>query len=255
MKWPLLNIMFLPLLLFSQSDSLSKKHEQINWIKHNLNSPKQKLWSSTILPLSLGFTSLSLNQKTTKLNLQNQVLKPFNGYSNHIDDYIQYAPIGIMYGADLFKFKAEHSIWNQTKFLFMSEAITGVIVLSLKYGLKYERPDGSSLTAYPSGHTAQAFVASQVLYIEFKHTNKVLAYSGYLFSVPTGALRVINNRHWVPDVLLGAGIGILVTNFIYYFEPLKKWTPNFFIRNKDLTFRAYPTISEDFVGANFKLKL
>ena len=248
-------LFLLSFLSFSQSDSLKKRYSKINWTTHNLNNPKQELWKSTLLPVGLSLTSLALNQKTTKLNLQNQVLKPFNGYTNRIDDYIQFAPIGIMYSADLFKFKAEHSVWNQTKLLFMSELTTGIIVLSLKYGLKYERPDKSSFTSYPSGHTSLAFVGSQVLYNEFKNTNKVLAYSGYLFSVPTGALRVINNKHWVPDVLLGAGVGILVTNLIYHFEPLKNWTPKLFTKNKDVTFHARPTISDEFVGLNLKLNL
>jgi membrane-associated phospholipid phosphatase len=30
-----------------------------------------------------------------------------------------------------------------------------------------------------------------------------------------GAMRVMNNRHWVSDVLVGAGIGVFSTNIVY----------------------------------------
>ncbi len=52
-----------------------------------------------------------------------------------------------------------------------------------------------------------------------------LAYSGYLFSTATALLRITNNKHWISDVLAGAGIGILVINIVYYIEPLKNWDP------------------------------
>ena len=255
MKYIILLISFTSFFGFNQSDSINTRYNKINWTKYNINSHAQPIWKRSILSLSLIFTSLALNEQTTKENLQLQILTPLNGYSNHIDDYIQYAPIGIMYTADLFKVKAEHSVWNQTKFLFISEVITGGIVLGLKYGLKIERPDGSAYTSFPSGHTSQAFVASQVLYQEFKNTNNLLAYSGYLFSIPTGGLRIINNKHWAPDVLMGAGIAILVTNLVYHFEPLKNWTPKLFRKNNEVSIHFQPNITEHFVGGCLKLNL
>lgn len=240
---------------FGQTDSVSNRYYKINWVEHNLNTRKSAIWKKSLLPIGLAVTSLSLNEITTKTKLQDQILAPLNGYSNHIDDYIQYVPLGILFSADAFKMKAEHSVWNQTKYLFFSEVITGSIVLSLKYGLKIERPDKSAFTAFPSGHTSFAFVGSQVLYNEFKNTNKLLAYSGFLFSIPTGALRVVNNRHWVPDVLMGAGIAMLVTNLVYHFEPLKNWTPKLFKKQKDVSLQFHPNFSDQYVGGNLKLNL
>jgi membrane-associated phospholipid phosphatase len=37
----------------------------------------------------------------------------------------------------------------------------------------------------------------------------------------TGVLRVMNNRHWLSDVITGAGIGILTTKFSYWLY--SKW--------------------------------
>jgi len=255
MKKFLILLCLLPHLLLGQTDSLSKRYDKINWSDYNLKSPHQKVWKSILLPTVLIGTSLSINHFPLKQTIQQKMRAPFNGYSTHLDDYIQYAPIAMMYGFDLYKTKAEHHVWNQTKFLVISEALTGITVLGLKYGLGIQRPDSSSFTSFPSGHTAQAFVTSQVLYNEFKNTNKLIAYSGYLFSTSTGLLRIANNKHWLPDVLLGAGIGIIITNLVYRFEPLKNWTPKFIKRNKDLSLQFYPSFNSVFMGGHLTLNL
>ena len=175
MKYIFIIFLFYSSLSFNQTDSLKHRYKKINWTQFNLNTPQQPIWKKSILPLTVTIASLSLNEKTTKQNLQSQILEPFNGYKTTLDDYIQFAPIGLMYLADVFKIKAEHSVWNQTKLLFISQVVTGGIVLGLKHALKFERPDGSAFSSYPSGHTSLAFVSSHSLYHEFRHTNKLLA--------------------------------------------------------------------------------
>lgn len=228
----------------------SKRFNKINWNGNGLAFSKPKLWKKTIVPLSLAGLSLSLNTIETKTKLQEDFRKPFNGYKTNVDDYIQYAPIGIMYAADLLKYKSRNSVWNQTKYLAISEVISSGIVQILKYSLKIQRPENGAFNSFPSGHTTQAFVASQVLYNEFNQSNKVLAYSGFLFSIPTGTLRVVNNRHWIPDVLMGAGIGILVTNLVYHFEPLKNWNP---WKKKELNVSFIPSLGSDFYGGHLQI--
>jgi hypothetical protein len=253
----LLTIFFLlSFTAFSQNDSITKRYKKINWLNQNLNTPKTTLYKKLIIPLVFGSTALVINNQPLKQNLQDQIRAPFNGYKTHLDDYIQYAPTAIMYTADLFKIKAEHSVWNQTKLLFISEVITSGIVFGLKYGVGIQRPDSSSFTSFPSGHTAQAFVQAQALHNEFKNTSPLLAYSGYLFATSTGLLRVTNNKHWLPDVIIGAGIAILVTNIVYHYEPLKEWNPFFKFKNtSDISFQFHPTFSNEFVGVNLKLNL
>jgi len=144
--------------------------------------------------------------------------------NNNVDDYIQYAPIAILYTSDLFGAKHRNNVFNQTKYLIISELATSLITGSLKRLTHSTRPNGNPLS-FPSGHTSQAFTGATVLFQETKDYCLPLACSGYLFSTATGILRVTNNKHWVSDVLAGAGIGILVTNLVYYFEPLKNWDP------------------------------
>ncbi len=158
------------------------------------------------------------------LGCKQEMQEWFPRTNTDIDDYIQYAPIAILYISDLLGAKHRNNAFNQTKYLIISELTTSLITGSLKRLTHSTRPNGNPL-AFPSGHTSQAFTGATVLFQETKDYCLPLAYSGYLFSTATGILRVTNNKHWVSDVLVGAGIGILVTNLVYYFEPLKNWDP------------------------------
>src|SRR5690606_18054357 len=82
-----------------------------------------------------------------------------------------------------------------------------------------ERPDGSNNLSFPSGHTATAFSSAQFLFREYKDTNFWLSISGYSFALFTGVYRTLNDKHWVNDVVAGAGFGILSTELAYWMYP------------------------------------
>jgi len=141
-----------------------------------------------------------------------------------IDDYLRDVPVGELYTYDIFSRKHRNNIFNQTKYLIISRLATGYITQLIKEMTNNTRPNGGSLS-FPSGHTSIAFANATVLYNETIDYNPFVAYSGYMFATATGILRITNNRHWVSDVLTGAGIGMLVTNLVYYIEPFKKIDP------------------------------
>ena len=179
------------------------------------------LFKKEIFPASLLVIGSALNYSNFRYFIRE---KAGNTTNIRLDNYIQYAPIAEIYIADLAGFRHKNTVWNQTKYLAISELVTSGIVQSLKLLTKVKRPNGGSLS-FPSGHASNAFSSATVLFQEFKDDNMMLALSGYGFSTATGILRITNNRHWVSDVLAGAGIGILVTDLIYYWEPLKNWNP------------------------------
>ncbi len=48
--------------------------------------------------------------------------------------------------------------------------------------------------------------------------------AGYAVGIGTAYLRMYHNKHWLGDVVAGAGIGIVSTRFSYYLYPiLKNW--------------------------------
>lgn len=196
----------------------------------NISIEKQPEKSSillkrSILPTALILTGTTLNgshfEKNIKTKIRNQV---GNTYEFKIDDYIQYAPVVELYLADMLGLKSKNHWFDQTKYLLFSQLFSSTITHSLKQITKKTRPNGNEFS-FPSGHTTFAFTNATVLKNEFEESSPLLAYSGYSFAVATGTFRMINNKHWLSDVLVGAGIGILCTEIVYYFEPLKSFNP------------------------------
>jgi membrane-associated phospholipid phosphatase len=134
--------------------------------------------------------------------------------SEQIGDYTQFAPIILAYGLNFAGVRGEHKLLKSTSMLLQSEAIMIAMVRPLKYFTKELRPDGGS-HSFPSGHTAQAFLAATFLHKEFGHKSKWFSIAGYTMATAVGTCRMISNRHWASDVLVGAGIGILSTNLVY----------------------------------------
>jgi hypothetical protein len=205
------------------------------------------LLKKSIVPVSLIGLGVIVNysnfEKKFQTNLRNKI---GNDFEFRIDNHLQYAPIVEMYSADILGVKAKNHWFDQTKYLLISNLISATITHSLKIISNKERPNGSPYS-FPSGHTTLAFTNARVLYNEFKDTSPVLAYSGYAFAFSTGSFRMINNKHWLSDVLVGAGIGIISAELVYYFEPFKNFNP--FIKTTNIT--LVPQINSDKYGFYF----
>lgn len=141
--------------------------------------------------------------------------KWFSGFHNHLDDYGQFAPVAIVYLADLFGAKAKNNFLDRSFLLLKAELFTGLFVLPMKKLTHIKRPDGSDHNSFPSGHTAQAFVAATFLHKELGDESVLYSIAGYSLATTIGLFRMANNKHWASDVLAGAAIGILATNLAY----------------------------------------
>lgn len=135
------------------------------------------------------------------------------------DDYIQFAPALGVYAFDLMGVKAKHNFRDRTILMVTSNLLMCATVQTMKHTTKVVRPDGSNIQSFPSGHTATAFVSAHILFKEYKDVNFGLGISGYIIATATGTLRIMNNKHWVSDVVAGAGIGILSAEVAYMLLP------------------------------------
>ena len=133
------------------------------------------------------------------------------------DDYLQYAPAVAVYGLKLAGVKGRNNIGRATLSYGTSLVIMAILVNSIKYTAKVERPDGSKNNSFPSGHAAMAFTNASFLHKEYGLVNPAYSIAGYGAATLTGLGRNLNNRHWVPDILAGAGIGIISTELGYFF--------------------------------------
>jgi hypothetical protein len=222
----------------AQKDSLSTNYPK---------KPKSFLKQS-VVPLTLIGTGLIVNYSSGvfgKENIQDGITEAFPDFHTNADDFLLFVPALTMYTADLLKVESKNDAFTQTKYLLISGIATNMVTYGLKHLTGETRPNGEDDLSFPSGHTANAFVMATVLFHEFKASKPVLAYSGFLFASATGALRVINNEHWVSDVLVGAGIGIIITDLVYRFEPLKNWNP---FKNKKVSSIISPSYKEQTIG-------
>lgn len=146
-------------------------------------------------------------------SLRNDYLPRFN---RHADDYLQYLPVAAMLGMKLGGMEGRSS-WER---MLVSDAFSALLMGSVVYSLKQtthvRRPDGSNEHSFPSGHTATAFMTATMLTREYGHKSPWVGIGAYAVATTTGLMRMANNRHWLSDVLTGAGIGILSTELGYY---------------------------------------
>ncbi len=136
-----------------------------------------------------------------------------------IDDFSQYAPAAAVYALNLSGIKGKHNFKDRTIILATSYLLVAATTLPLKNITAIQRPDGSSFNSFPSGHTATAFAGAEFLWQEYKDVSVWYGISGYLVAAGTGAFRMYNDRHWLTDVVAGAGIGILCTKTAYWLHP------------------------------------
>ena len=235
--------LFLIFILLQLSAIGQKDSLQITEKKHQKSFLKQ-----SIVPLSLITTGLIINYSNGsfgKENIQEKIQNRFPDFHTSADEYLLFVPTIMMYTADLLKIKSKNDVFTQTKYLAIAGIANNIITIGIKNLTKEQRPNDWEHYSFPSGHTSNAFVMATVLHHEFVDSNLWLAYSGYLFATTTGVLRVLNNYHWVSDVLVGAGIGILVTDLVYRFEPLKNWNP---FKNKKTKVVVSPTYTDNKYG-------
>ena len=89
------------------------------------------------------------------------------------------------------------------------------VVNGMKYSIDRTRPNGGH-GSFPSEHTATAFMGATLLAHEYGHKSIWIPIAGYSLATVTGVLRILNNRHYVSDVLVGAAIGILAAELAYW---------------------------------------
>lgn len=138
----------------------------------------------------------------------------------HYDDYLQYAPAALMAGLKACGYEGRSSWGRMLAADAFSYAIMGSVVNGVKYTVRRLRPDGSRHNSFPSGHTATAFMMATMLHQEYNWRSPWFSIGGYTAAAVTGVSRVLNNRHWLTDVMAGAAIGIGSVHLGYFITGL-----------------------------------
>lgn len=237
---------------FSQTDST-----KISWSQDSIqtsNLPpasldekyKTKFPRALIVPgllIGYGLTTIKDNGLYSSYQAREDIQEFLGGAHSKIDDFLIFAPYAEFLGLTLAKIKCRNDLTNVSLLILKSQILMAGIVFPLKALTYQERPysyqdglDGVPLSereknknafhSLPSGHTAQAFLAATVVHKEFRYKSPWYGIGAYAVASSVAIFRMINDRHWQSDVLVGAGIGILSTHVVYATHRFKWGKPS-----------------------------
>lgn len=161
-----------------------------------------------------AFKKLDTNIKNAMDNLRGD-------HFFRVDDYIQYLPAftNLTFGSIGIRSKhcfKERAVVEATAYITMA-ALTNIG----KYSFKEKRPDSNVRNSFPSGHTATVFTGAELMREEY---GLGFGIGAYTVAVGVAFLRLYNGRHWLNDVIAGAGVGILSARIGYWMLPLyQRW--------------------------------
>jgi membrane-associated phospholipid phosphatase len=179
---------------------------------------KSKAFRASIVPALLigyGASTINGNGLYSSYDVHNDVRHVFGGYRNHVDDFLQWAPYLEIPAVLLAGVETRSDRVNLGLIVLKSEAIMLGSVYIVKTLTHVERPDGSDNLSFPSGHTAQAFLAASIVHTELRDKSQWYGIGAYALATSVAAFRMINDKHWESDVIAGAGFGILSAHLAY----------------------------------------
>jgi len=143
----------------------------------------------------------------------------YTDFHTNWDDYLMFLPAVGVYGLNLAGVNGRNSFLDRSLIYLLSLSLGTATTGIIKRSTDVLRPDGSDFNSFPSNHTTIAFVSATFLFHEYKDRSIWYGIAGYSVATLSGVFRMLNNRHWMSDVLAGAGIGILSTNAMYLIYP------------------------------------
>lgn len=135
------------------------------------------------------------------------------------DNYLQYAPLAAHLTLDYAGVKAQNPMRERMATAVTATVLFAAISGTMKQTISERRPDSEACNSFPSGHTGIAFMGAELVRKEYGTTAGIGA---YLFATSIGFLRLYNNRHWLNDIVGGAGVGILSARLAYWLLPVER---------------------------------
>ncbi len=183
---------------------------------------KDSSTTSVIVPIALSISGTVLHiEDQLKRDIQTEISDHLSTPSLTIDDYLQYIPSiqQLIYHLDSRSVDRRYHLRQYTLSTMGAIGVT----YAMKSVISATRPRGGG-RSFPSGHTTFAFSTAECMYQIYREDRPLLAYLSYLPAVSVGVFRVTRGEHWVSDVLMGAGLGMLITRLTYILLPDEKQT-------------------------------
>ena len=202
----------------------SSEKYQLTWMHTNPGVKPYKVMDDLTfagIPLFVAGIIAKGETKSFRQNTGDNRHTLVTDFKTEIDNYTQFFGPVMATGLKIAGVEGRSDWGRYLASTAMSYGFMALFVNSIKYTAKEMRPDGSTRNSWPSGHTATAFVGATILHKEYGLTRSPwYSVAGYGVATATGVMRVLNNRHWVSDVLSGAGVGIMSGELAYAMSDL-----------------------------------
>lgn len=172
---------------------------------------EMKLHAEEMLPLLRGgvqyFTNKRFNERDGR----------FRDHGHSTGDYLPaFSPLAVTYALEIAGVKGR-SKWQR---LVTANAFAFALNTGLSWGAKHTfrewRPNMTDRESFPSGHSAVAFLSASILEREYGYLSPWVGVGGYAVATGTSLLRLRHDAHYVNDVFMGAGIGIVSAQLGYF---------------------------------------
>jgi membrane-associated phospholipid phosphatase len=213
------------------------------------NQPNFKQWIVPSAMILYGFMTIHLDALTDlNENFKNAIWVQHPHSTVTVDNYLQFVPALAVYGLNAAGIQGKNDFLDRSMIYALSNVIMGITVYSIKNITHEQRPDGSDYLSFPSGHTAEAFASAEFLMQEYKNVSIWYGIGGYAVATSVAYLRMYNNKHWLNDVVAGAGFGIVSTRLAYILYPkIKKLFSHTPVHNSAIM----PTYQNNSFGFSF----
>lgn len=152
-----------------------------------------------------------------KHDVRDEFQKMSHGHQIKADKYLQYLPAAGYLVMGSLGVKAKHDFKDRALVTATSVAAYGVLAGGMKLCIHERRPQGDETNSFPSGHTTLAFMGAELIRSEYPLG---VGISAYAVACGVGFMRLYNDKHWINDVIAGAGVGILCARIGYWMLPV-----------------------------------
>lgn len=147
----------------------------------------------------------------------NRLPAPYRENNHRWEDYgLALSPLAATWAMKAFGVKSRSTTRRMVIANTMATGLTIGLAQTLKWSVNAERPDGSNNNSFPSMHASLAYMGATILSREYGHISPWITVGGYAAATGTQMLRIGHNAHWMNDIFMGAGIGVVSTHLAYF---------------------------------------
>ena len=147
----------------------------------------------------------------------NNLPGPYRENNHRWEDYgLALSPLAATWAMKAFGVKSRSTTRRMLTANGMALGLTVGLTQMLKWSVSETRPDGSNDNSFPSMHASLAYMGATVLSREYGHISPWITIGGYSAATGTQLLRIRHNAHWMNDIFMGAGIGVVSTHLAYF---------------------------------------